>query len=158
SRVEWVLADQGCIFAGAITVPVYPTLTPAQVRYILNDCGARLLFVSSSLKYEQVAEAVSACPGIEHVVLFDRDGSGPANCLHFADVEEAGRKLGAESEDLSDRLASAITPDDLATIIYTSGTTGEPKGVMLTHANLVSNVLDSPAGLDFGESDSVLSV
>src|SRR6266446_7646140 len=62
SRVEWVLADQGCIFAGAITVPIYPTLTPAQVQYILSDSGARLLFVSSGSKYQQIEHEVSASP------------------------------------------------------------------------------------------------
>jgi len=158
SRVEWVLADQGCIFAGAITVPIYPTLTPAQVQYILSDSGASLLFVSSSSKYEQIEPEVRACPAIEHVVFFDFEGLKQINCLGLTELEERGRKLGDERRELSDELAAAVTPDDLATIIYTSGTTGEPKGVMLTHANMVSNVIDSPADLDFGESDSALSV
>jgi len=158
SRVEWVLADQGCIFAGAITVPIYPTLTPAQVQYILSDSGASLLFVSSSSKYEQIEPEVRACPAIEHVVFFDFEGLKQVNCLGLTELEERGRKLGDERRELSDELAAAVTPDDLATIIYTSGTTGEPKGVMLTHANMVSNVIDSPADLDFGESDSALSV
>jgi len=158
SRVEWVLADQGCIFAGAITVPIYPTLTPSQVKYIMSDAGARLLIVSTRAKYEQVELAVQECPAIEGVVIFEPEGLQQANRLSFAELEELGQKFGDERKELSDELAKAIAPDDLATIIYTSGTTGEPKGVMLTHANMVSNVIDSPKDFEFGENDSALSV
>src|SRR2546427_2575367 len=158
SRVEWVLADQACIFEGAITVPIYPTLTPTQVKYILGDSGARLLIVSTRAKYEQVELAVRGCPAVEYVVLFEPEGLKQPHRLSFAELEESGAKLGSERRGLSEDLAKAISPDDLATIIYTSGTTGEPKGVMLTHANMISNVIDSPKDLEFGESDAALSV
>jgi long-chain acyl-CoA synthetase len=158
SRVEWVLADHGCIFAGAITVPVYPTLTPPQVKYILNDSGARLLIVSTRAKHAQIEDVLKECSGIEHVILFDANGSALKGCLSFAELEERGGETQKNKPRLADQLAHAISADDLATIIYTSGTTGEPKGVMLTHANMVSNVLDSPKDLEFGEGDSSLSV
>jgi len=158
SRVEWVLADQGCIFAGAVTVPIYPTLTPAQAGYILNDCGARVLLVSTRAKIEEVEEVVRECAAVEEVILFDPDGYTSANCLSLAELENRGRVLGSEQPKLSAELAHASSAEDLATIIYTSGTTGEPKGVMLTHSNLVSNLIDSSNHLEFGEHDSALSV
>ena len=81
SRAEWVLSDQGCIFAGAVTVPVYPTLTPSQVEYILNDCGARVLVVSTRAKIEEVETVVRKCAAMEKVILFDPDGYAGEDCL-----------------------------------------------------------------------------
>jgi long-chain acyl-CoA synthetase len=158
SCVEWVLADQGCIFAGAITVPIYPTLTPGQAAYIMNDSGARALFISTREKFEEFEAAVGDCPKVESVIVFEPDGLSRPNCVSFADLQERGRKLESEMPGLAKELAHAAGPDDLATIIYTSGTTGEPKGVMLTHANMVSNLIDSSNHLEFGEQDSAMSV
>src|SRR5438552_1140942 len=156
SRVEWVLADQGCIFAGAVGVPIYPTLTPPQVAYILKDSGARALFVSTAAKLAEIEAALPECPTIENVAVFDADESGSAcfqraapqqagmpaypehesNHLSLAQLETRGRELESQRPELADELARAARPGDLATIIYTSGTTGEPKGVMLTHGNM----------------------
>ncbi len=158
SRVEWVLADQGCIFARAVPVPVYPTLTASQVAYILNDSGARALFVSTRAKYEEVQTALRDWPKIETVILFDPDRLTAPNCLNFIELEDRGRTLDEQQPMLAGELAHASRPDDLATIIYTSGTTGEPKGVMLTHSNMVSNLIDSANHFDFGDQDSALSV
>src|SRR5205809_753552 len=155
SCLEWVLADQGCIFLGAITVPIYPTLTAPQVGYILNDCGARVVFISNEEKLRQMQPTVMTCASLEQVVLFD---AAAENLFSLSELETAGARTQSESPQLLEDCARDITPEDLATIIYTSGTTGEPKGVMLTHANMVSNLIDSPADLDFGESDSALSV
>ena len=185
SRVEWVLADQGCIFAGAVGVPIYPTLTPPQVAYILKDSGARALFVSTPAKLTEIEIALRECGNVENVVVFDADASGYAsfqlaserayptrqpgmpaypeappekNHLSLAELETRGRELESQRPKLADELARAAKPEDLATIIYTSGTTGEPKGVMLTHANMVSNLLASSNHFEFGENDSALSV
>ncbi|HMJ24870.1 MAG TPA: long-chain fatty acid--CoA ligase [Pyrinomonadaceae bacterium] len=158
SRVEWVLADQGCVFSGAISVPVYPTLTPSQVEYILKDCGARALFVSTREKFAEVETVVRACAAIENTVIFDDQELSAPDVISLAGLEERGRGLETEQPELSAELAQASGPEDLATIIYTSGTTGEPKGVMLTHANMVSNLIDSSRHLEFGETDSALSV
>lgn len=158
SRVEWVLADQGCIFAGAVTVPIYPTLTPAQVGYILNDCGARVLLVFTRAKIEEIEAVVRGCAAVEKVILFDPDGYTSPNSLSLAELENRGSVLGSEQPNLAAELAQAGSPEDLATIIYTSGTTGEPKGVMLTHSNMVSNLIDSSNHFEFGEHDSALSV
>src|SRR5438132_1466466 len=185
SRVEWVLADQGCIFAGAVGVPIYPTLTPPQVAYILKDSGARALFVSTPAKLAEIEVALGECGDVENVVVFDAESSGYAcvqrdssrayptqqagmpaypeqprekNHLSLARVETGGRELDNERPQLADELTRAAKPGDLATIIYTSGTTGEPKGVMLSHANMVSNLLASSNHFEFGENDSALSV
>ena len=158
SRVEWVLADQGCIFAGAIGVPIYPTLTPQQAAYILNDSGARVLVISTRTKFEEFEPALRECAQIERVVVFDLEGLSRPNCLSFEELETRGRELQSQQPSLANELASACAPGDLATIIYTSGTTGEPKGVMLTHANMVSNLIDSSDHFEFGEKDSALSV
>jgi long-chain acyl-CoA synthetase len=158
SCVEWVLADQGCILSGAITVPVYPTLSPDQVKYIINDCAARAIFVSTSEKLSELEAALKDCPSIENVIIFDPVAEARSGRITLPELESQGRGLDAENPQLISELAQAAKPEDLATIIYTSGTTGEPKGVMLTHANMVSNLIDSSNHLEFGESDSALSV
>ncbi|HKO59886.1 MAG TPA: long-chain fatty acid--CoA ligase [Pyrinomonadaceae bacterium] len=158
SRSEWTLADAGCLLVGAIDVPIYPTLTPGQVRYILNDSGARLLFVAQKHKFDEVREAVSSCPAVENVVFFEDPGNQHDPGITLLRLENYGEELLKQQPELIDMLTSAICPDNLATIIYTSGTTGEPKGVMLTHSNLTSNVIDSASHLSFNRDDSVLSV
>jgi len=158
SRVEWTLTDAGCLFAGAVDVPIYPTLTPPQVHYILQDSGSSALFLANHEKFVELKETLSDCPQIKQVVFFDAQDVTPADGLTLAQLEELGRDLEQREPGLIDRLVAQTTPHDLATLIYTSGTTGEPKGVMLTHANLISNLIDSSGHLEVGEQDSVLSV
>ena len=155
---EWTLADAGCLFAGAIDVPIYPTLTPAQACYILNDSGARLLFISNQAQFERMKDALKDCTALEHVILFDGRGVEDAAATTLMKLEARGRELGAQQPHLSEELTRMAQPADLATIIYTSGTTGEPTGVMLRHSNLVSNLIDCSGHLDFGKHDIVLSV
>jgi long-chain acyl-CoA synthetase len=156
SRVEWTLTDAGCIFAGAIDVPIYPTLTPPQVGYILNDSGACVLFLADRQKFDELKDALGECPQVKHLIFFEPEDISPAEGLTLAQLEEKGRELQQRDPGYIDH--SVTSPEDLATIIYTSGTTGEPKGVMLTHSNLVSNLIDSSGHLDFGEHDTALSV
>jgi len=158
SRPEWTLTDAGCLFVGAVDVPIYPTLTPAQVRYIIKDSGSRVLVVSNHRKFLEVREILKECPAIEQVVFFDPAEVDASEGITLADLEKRGQILETEQPDLIDDLAHSTTPDQLATIIYTSGTTGEPKGVMLTHANLISNLIDGAGNLSFDESDVALSV
>src|SRR5437868_9280326 len=129
SCLEWVLSDQGCILSGAVGVPIYPTLTPAQVNYILNDCGARVVFISTSEKLKQVETELKHCPTIEHLVLLDSNDPNPATVLSLRELEAKGSALQSQFPELISDLAEKARPEDLATIIYTSGTTGEPKGV-----------------------------
>ena len=149
SRVEWTLTDAGSIFAGTIDVPIYPTLTPPQVRYILNDSGASVLFLANREKFDELKDALGECPQVKHVIFFDAEGITAAEGLTLAQLEEKGRELEQREPGHIDQSVLKTTPDDLATIIYTSGTTGEPKGVMLTHSNLVSNLIDSSGHLVF---------
>jgi long-chain acyl-CoA synthetase len=158
SRVEWTLADAGCIFAGAIDVPIYPTLNPLQVQYILNDSGARVLVLANHDKFVELKDVLPQCPQVEKIVFFELDNVAHDDGLTLAELEDRGRQLQVNQPDLNNELERQTTPEDLATIIYTSGTTGEPKGVMLTHSNLVSNLIDCSSHLSFGEHDIALSV
>jgi len=158
SRPEWTLADAGCMFAAAIDVPIYPTLTPPQVRYILKDSGARVLVLANEEKFRQIREVLAECPALEHLVFLETANIEGASSISLAELEQRGRELESQQPDLINNVAHSIKADDLATIIYTSGTTGEPKGVMLSHANLVSNLVDSSGHLLFGKNDSALSV
>jgi long-chain acyl-CoA synthetase len=157
SRVEWTLTDAACIFAGAIDVPIYPTLTPPQVRYILKDSGARVLVLANEAKFVEIREVLKDCPAVEHLVFID-EASGATQSISLAELEKRGAVFAEQQPELIDTLAHYVTADDLATIIYTSGTTGEPKGVMLTHSNVVSNLIDCSVHFSFEKDDSVLSV
>jgi long-chain acyl-CoA synthetase len=158
SRVEWTLADAGCIFAAAIDVPIYPTLTPAQVQYILNDSGARVLILAKHEKFVELKDVLPQCPQVEQIVFFEPDSVTRDDGVTLAELEERGLQLQLNQPELNNELERQATPEDLATIIYTSGTTGEPKGVMLAHANLVSNLIDCSGHLSFGGHDIALSV
>jgi long-chain acyl-CoA synthetase len=156
SSPEWVVADLGCLFAGVVNVPLYPTLAPQQVCYIMEDSGALLLFVQNREAYERVREALASCAALSTVVLMT--GAGADGVLTLAELEARGAKLEEEQPRLLEELYGGVTAADLATIIYTSGTTGEPKGVMLTHANVASNLVGTSERLAFAPDDVALSV
>ncbi|HWW75882.1 MAG TPA: long-chain fatty acid--CoA ligase, partial [Pyrinomonadaceae bacterium] len=156
SSPEWVVTDLGCQFAGIVNVPLYPTLAPQQVCYIVEDSGARLLFIQNREAYERVREALSSCASLSTVVLMTGEPSD--GVLTLSGLGERGAELERERPGLVEELAGAVEAEDLATIIYTSGTTGEPKGVMLTHSNVVSNLIDTSERLAFTPEDVVLSV
>jgi long-chain acyl-CoA synthetase len=158
SRMEWTLTDAGCIFSGVIDVPIYPTLMPPQVRYILKDSGASALFIEGRAKFDELKEILAECPQVKQIVYFDSANMSAAEGLSLAELERLGSEFQQQNPGVLEQLAHEITPDDLATIIYTSGTTGEPKGVMLTHSNIVTNLIDSSGHLSFGEHDIALSV
>ncbi|HLE63330.1 MAG TPA: AMP-binding protein [Pyrinomonadaceae bacterium] len=157
SRPEWTLTDAGCLLVGAVDVPIYPTLTAPQVHYILKDSGSRVLVLATESKYRELTEILKASPEVEQLVFFEspeKNNSG----ITLAELEERGRQLEQAQPGLIDQLARQVTPEDLATLIYTSGTTGEPKGVMLTHSNLATNLVDSSQQLSFAGGDVALSV
>jgi long-chain acyl-CoA synthetase len=156
SSPEWVTVDVGCQFAGVVNAPIYPTLAPQQVCYILDDSGSRLLFVQNVAALERVRAAVGGCNALAHVVVMEGEADGDA--LTLEELEARGAELEASRPGLLEESAGAISPEDLATIIYTSGTTGEPKGVMLTHSNVVSNLIGTSERLAFTPEDIVLSV
>jgi long-chain acyl-CoA synthetase len=158
SRPEWTLSDAGCIFLGAIDVPIYPTLTPAQVQYILKDSGARVLLLANEAKLREIQSILPNCPAVEHLIVFEKDSESKSTAISLEQLEARGQAFARQQNELLRDLELQARPDDLATIIYTSGTTGEPKGVMLTHGNLVSNLVDSSEHFSFGIADSALSV
>lgn len=161
SRPEWLLSDFAILTAGAVTVPIYPTLSAAQARYILQDSGARAAIVSTRLQLDKVQEVRHLLPALEAVVVMDAGApAGATSVLALDELERRGHarmtgEWGAAKEFRD--AARAVRPEDLATIIYTSGTTGEPKGVMLTHANLVANVRGASPSLDLSQDDVALS-
>jgi long-chain acyl-CoA synthetase len=155
---EWTFADAGCQFAGVIDVPIYTTLSPTSVEYILNDSGAKVLFIENRREFERIADAVARCSSIEQLIVFDGDMANVPNATSLSDLEAAGQILRTEQPELLQEIRSRIEPGDIATLIYTSGTTGEPKGVVLTHANIISNVIDAGAKFDFSVHDISLSV
>jgi len=160
SRPEWITADLAAQTLGAVTAPVYSTLTAAQVRYIVNDAGARVAFVSTAEQVEKLQRVRHELPTLETIVTFDQVLSTSPSVMHIDTLAERGHaKLMGEwgvGRAFRDR-AREIRPSDLATIIYTSGTTGEPKGVMLSHANLISNVFAGHTIINVDENDVTLS-
>ena len=156
---EWTLTDVGCQFGGIVNVPIYTTLAPNSVSYIINDAEARILFIEGREMYERIAEVIGDCGTIEKIVFFDESGIDIAGgAIALSDVEAKGRDLENSEPELLAGLRSAVEPTDVATLIYTSGTTGEPKGVMLSHNNIISNVIDCGEHYDFSTKDISLSV
>ncbi|MFL5621606.1 MAG: AMP-binding protein [Gemmatimonadaceae bacterium] len=156
NRPEWAIADFACLTAGLTDVPIYPTLPADQIAYILNDSGAVAIFVSNKAQAEKIREIRAQLPALKTVIGFD-DLPGLTN-MSIAEVEKRGAQ-GETKESLTTYREDAlmVKPDDLATIIYTSGTTGEPKGVMLTHDNIYSNVAAARKAIPFEGRDVALS-
>jgi long-chain acyl-CoA synthetase len=153
NRWEWQVTDFAVLAVGGVDVPLYPTLTPEQVGYMLRDSGAKVAVVSSKEQYDKVT-AAGELPELEHVVVMDAGTF--ANAESFAELM-AGAETKQTRDAEFDAMLKLVRPEDLATIIYTSGTTGEPKGVMLTHGNLACNVNLSTGSLGFSDKDSCIS-
>jgi long-chain acyl-CoA synthetase len=155
TRPEWVMTDIANLCAGGITVPIYPTLTPEQIKYIVEDSDARIVVYSDSEQGEKIAEIKPGFSKVTHYVTFE--SKAPDGVLTFDQILEKGRMIFEETPDLFDRTASLAKPETLASILYTSGTTGVPKGVMLTHNNFVSNAKGVTAVVEVSDKDKVLS-
>ncbi|MCY3610224.1 MAG: long-chain fatty acid--CoA ligase [Gemmatimonadetes bacterium] len=153
NRLEWALADWACLCTGAVDVPIYSTLPAAQVAYILEDSGASLVFVSDAEQHEKARDAIARAGLDMTVVVFD-GGTDLQGATRWDDFVAHGN--GASMDDFVEE-ARRAGPEDLATMIYTSGTTGTPKGVMLTHNNLSSNIWATGQVLSLGEHDCSLS-
>jgi len=153
NRWEWPVTDFATMAIGGVDVPLYPTLTPEQIGYMLKDSGARVAVVSSREMYEKVA-AAGELPELEHVVVMDAGEYEGAESFGGLMAEAPAKQQRDAEFDVMVKLAR---PEDLATIIYTSGTTGEPKGVVLTHGNLASNVNVSTGPFSFTDQDCCIS-
>ena len=166
TRPEWMVADLGVLTAGAVTVPIYPTLPAERIRYILADSRASTVVTSDEEQAAKVRTIQSRLDHLDTIVVIDAARSGPeadpssTREVSFADVERQGHRRLMQEEGLARQFkeaAAAITEDQLATIIYTSGTTGDPKGVMLTHGAIVANVIDADAMITLSDADDALS-
>jgi len=155
---EWTLTDAGCQLAGFVDVPIYTTLAPNSVEYIIKDSGTQIFFLQNNDCLERVKENLDNCPTLKKIIFFDATDVKTENTISLDELEKTGAQLKIEQPDLIKELSNAIEPNDVATLIYTSGTTGEPKGVMLTHTNIVSNALDAGAEFSFSHQDKPLSV
>jgi len=162
SRPEWLFADLAVLAAGAVTTPIYPTLSPEQIAFILSDCGASMVIVSTTVQLGKLLSVLDRAPLVRTVVLMDgppvSDARVRIECLDAVatmghDRMRAGWGVAREFHDAARR----VRAEDLATIIYTSGTTADPKGVMLTHGNLIANIEGVLKVLDLHDEDVALS-
>ena len=181
NRPEWPVADMATLLLGAVTVPLYTTLTAEQTAFLLNDAGCRVIFVSSEIQLRKILSIVSQTK-LEQVVVMDRveidsvevervelagRGSGSTASVVMMDTlmrpiasgreSEAEKKLEAEFDRKLEAQARGVGPEDLATIVYTSGTTGASKGAMLTHGNIASNISCSLLGFDIAPGQISIS-
>lgn len=158
--VHWPVVDFATLSSGAVSVPIYPTLLPSQAAYVARDSGAKVVFVQGRERLHKLLGCRSEMPGVQHFILIDPQAGTtvpePADpdLLTLPELLERGRDFDPEELD---RRARAVQGEDLATLIYTSGTTGNPKGVMLTHRNIVSNILAADQVLETDEDLTALS-
>jgi len=155
TRLEWALTDYACLCARTTDVPIYPTLPANQVEYILRDAGAAAVVCSTAAQVEKIRTVKSGLPSLRHVIVFD--GPGGDGVLTLAELEARGRAAAAKYPRFKEE-ALGVRPADLATLLYTSGTTGQPKGVMLTHDNICSNVRACVETLRVSEDDNCLAL
>jgi long-chain acyl-CoA synthetase len=145
SRPEWIATDFACVLLGVITVPMFPTLTAKQVEYVIQHSGAKAVIVSNDLQLGKAVKAAIACGSLELIFVMNQKFAlhpeSPAPIINFSGLLSGDTTLDIETE------VAKASSDDVVTIIYTSGTTGTPKGVMLTHKNLISNVQGALAAL-----------
>jgi len=159
NRPEWSIVDLAILSLGAVNVPIYTTQAVDQVSFIIEDSGARAIFVSGRKVFKHAREGLENSNTLERIIFFDADaGVGSEHRVILEDIEKIGAQRDRHEPEAFEALSSAVQSSDLATIIYTSGTTGVPKGVMLTHANFISNVISATNGLPIEPTDVALSV
>jgi len=159
NRPEWVMCDLAILSAGGADVPIYMTLTPKQVEYLLGDSQSRIAIVSNPEQLQKLLKVKQRLPLLRHIICFDCPQPPPdPMVVPLDEVMRRGAEWARErGTSALDERVTALRPGDLASIIYTSGTTGEPKGVMLTHDNFLSNVQASLAALPVSERDLALN-
>ncbi len=157
NRVEWAVADVAILCARAVTVPVFPTMLPHQMEYQLKNSGLKVLFASTPNQLEKIAKIRSGLPDLAHVIPFEAPLGDAPHTITLEGLMARGDDFARTAPGRHRELALSARPDDLASIIYTSGTTGVPKGVMLSHGNILSNVLSMVEIMDVSTRDSCLS-
>jgi long-chain acyl-CoA synthetase len=155
NRPAWTMTDFATLCAGGLTVPIYTTLVPEQIRYIVDDSDATIVVVSNAEHWKKIEPLRPELTKVRHYITFA--DVAPAGVLTLKEVMDKGRALAGSQPALFDELVARVKPGDEATLIYTSGTTGVPKGVILTHDNLVSNIKTAATLVEFTDKDTVLS-
>ncbi|CAN5328036.1 AMP-dependent synthetase/ligase [soil metagenome] len=160
NRPDWSFVDLALLSLRAVHVPIYTTQAVEQIRYILENSGAKMLFISGKKLWKHAENAIQSVERLEKLVFFDAAGmpEGNSRAISLKDVESQGTEYKKIDSDAFENSLKSIESTDLATIIYTSGTTGEPKGVMLTHENFVSNIVSISKGLPIRSTDRSLAV
>src|SRR5690554_5972026 len=148
NRTEWSVMDIGILQLGAQTIPIYPTITAEEYQYVLNHSESIYCFISDQEIFEKIRTVQSQVPTLKEVYSFDEI----PGCKNWKELLQSGTDQSTQAE--VEARKAEVLPSDLATIIYTSGTTGTPKGVMLTHNNVVSNVIDSTPRIPITEGNS----
>jgi len=159
NRTEWIVTDFACMLSGLITVPLYVSLSAEAIKYILKDSGSVICFVSNELQLEKVVSIKNELPDLKYIICFsDLEISKYENVLSFERILSFYEETDSGNiRNILKKFAENIAEEDTVTIIYTSGTTGIPKGVMLTHKNICSNLLSCMNVLTISEKDSFLS-
>jgi long-chain acyl-CoA synthetase len=155
NRPEWTMTDLATLCAGGLTVPIYTTLVPEQIRYIIDDSDATVVVVSNADHWKKIEPLRGGLTKVMHYITFADEA--PAGVLTMKEVRDKGRAAAESNPGLFEEIVARVKPGDEATLIYTSGTTGVPKGVILTHDNIVSNIKAAVAIIEFTEKDTVLS-
>ena len=153
NRPEWNFTDFGISQIGAISVPIYPTISSEEYAYILGHVEPKLVFISDKNLYEKIKPIADQNPGISDIYTFDKI----SKAKQFTELIKLGKEMASGLKEELVRAKAAVKPSDLVTIIYTSGTTGFPKGVMLMHSNLVSNFIEQSFIHPLGSEAVVLS-
>ncbi|MEW6455991.1 MAG: long-chain fatty acid--CoA ligase [Acidobacteriota bacterium] len=156
NRPEWIISDMAIILAEGVAVPIYSTLVPTQIQYIIEDSDAKIVFFSDEIQWEKLKKIKHELKQVQYFITFLM--SSPwEGIISFDDLMKKGEKLHQENPGLFNEKLKSSNPEDLVTIIYTSGTTGVPKGAMLSHNNFVSNILAIDEILKFSDKDVALS-
>lgn len=159
NRKEWIMADAGIQIAGAADVPRGTDVTEGDIKHIIPHSGASVVFVEHQAMLDTLKKHLSDLPNVKHIIMMDQDTKPGGDILHMYDLIEKGKKLRAAGDKRAEEMIDKIQPDDLFTLIYTSGTTGAPKGVMLTHSNMISQTLHLTMPLEQGDkSISILPI
>lgn len=158
NRPEWVISDIAIHLLGAVDIPIYPTLTAKQLEFIFNDSNAKIAIVSNQFQFNKVKKIFNDVKSLQYVIVINEKGVElDSKVLSFEQVKKLGTEYHSSSIEYFKKNKTKITPSDLLSIIYTSGTTGNPKGVMLTHSNLVSNIKSSASVISISDEDILLS-
>lgn len=156
NRPEWSYSDLAILSIGAVDVPMYPSSTASTIEYILNDSGCKAVVVSNKLQLSKVQKIKDNVKSLKYIIIMNETDAGDG-ILSMNEVMEEGKDFARSNPNFLDEEISKAKPEDLCTLIYTSGTTGEPKGVMLTNNNFVTNIRAAKQCISIGETDIFLS-